>query len=278
MYLENEDFLRHEKDVNDIFDIFGYSGIELDESMLLLDVGAGQGMHAGFLAKRFKKIYCIDLIPYNSIYDKSFHKLLAEKYQRNQIHVSMDRLCFIENSATDLIFKDDFFDLTVSINSLEHIHDPQKAIEEMVRVTKPGGYLYITFDPLWTADTGSHFSHRVQEPWAQLILNEQEFIEKMRHNGAGSQEIHDFRHGLNRLPPSYYRTVFGKLTDSHQLEVIDHAAWPGVVKECHTQHPNLAILAARGYSAEALMLRGMRYVLHKPDRATAGTRQELNSK
>ena len=54
---------------------------------------------------------------------------------------------FVEGSATDLPFPDNEFDSVWTIWTLEHVPDPQKALEELRRVVKPGGYLYV--HPAW---------------------------------------------------------------------------------------------------------------------------------
>lgn len=46
-----------------------------------------------------------------------------------------------------------WFDVVVCINALDHTNDAQKAVEEMIRVCKPGGYVYIDCH-LDQADTG----------------------------------------------------------------------------------------------------------------------------
>lgn len=45
--------------------------------------------------------------------------------------------------AMDLPFRDASIDMTVSESMLEHIAYPERAISEIIRVIKPGGYLYI---------------------------------------------------------------------------------------------------------------------------------------
>jgi len=50
---------------------------------------------------------------------------------------------FVEASATDMPFPDGTFDALWSIWVLEHIPNPEKALSEMRRVVKPGGYIYL---------------------------------------------------------------------------------------------------------------------------------------
>lgn len=50
----------------------------------------------------------------------------------------------IENEDMEkLRYIDDWFDIVVCINALDHTNDAKKAVEEMIRVCKPGGYVYI---------------------------------------------------------------------------------------------------------------------------------------
>jgi SAM-dependent methyltransferase len=50
---------------------------------------------------------------------------------------------FVEASATQMPFPDDSFDGLWSIWVLEHIPNPEKALSEMRRVVKPGGYILL---------------------------------------------------------------------------------------------------------------------------------------
>jgi SAM-dependent methyltransferase len=50
---------------------------------------------------------------------------------------------FVEASATDMPFPDNTFDALWSIWVLEHIPNPEKALLEMRRVLKPGGYMFL---------------------------------------------------------------------------------------------------------------------------------------
>jgi SAM-dependent methyltransferase len=52
-------------------------------------------------------------------------------------------------SATELTFPDNAFDTVVSTEVLEHVPEPQKAMNEMYRVLKPGGYLVLSTPMYW---------------------------------------------------------------------------------------------------------------------------------
>jgi SAM-dependent methyltransferase len=57
-----------------------------------------------------------------------------------------DRLRFQLADAKRLPFRDSSFDVVYSISVIEHIHEGYRdAVREMLRVTRPGGVLYLTF-------------------------------------------------------------------------------------------------------------------------------------
>lgn len=51
---------------------------------------------------------------------------------------------FIVASASELPFKENSFDIVLCTEVIEHVADQEKAIKELFRVTKEGGYLVIT--------------------------------------------------------------------------------------------------------------------------------------
>ena len=54
---------------------------------------------------------------------------------------------FVVGSATDMPFPDDSFDAAWTVWVLEHIPTPERAFEEMRRVVKPGGVIFLA--PAW---------------------------------------------------------------------------------------------------------------------------------
>jgi SAM-dependent methyltransferase len=92
------------------------------EKARILDVGAGRG----YLQDVVDDYVGLDISPAARQF---FHKP------------------FVEASATSMPFGDNSFDAVWSIWVLEHIPEPEKALAEIRRVTKPGGYLFLF--PAW---------------------------------------------------------------------------------------------------------------------------------
>lgn len=92
----------------------------------VLDVGSGTGIFLKILKKEFgKKIDRTGL-------DVS---LIGKKYYKG--------IKFVEGEATKLPFRNNLFDIVFSIDVLEHLVNPQKAFEELYRVTKINGYILV---------------------------------------------------------------------------------------------------------------------------------------
>jgi ubiquinone/menaquinone biosynthesis C-methylase UbiE len=51
---------------------------------------------------------------------------------------------YVQADAQAMPFEDNFFDLVVSCETIEHVPDPCAAVREMYRVAKPGGSLFLT--------------------------------------------------------------------------------------------------------------------------------------
>ena len=100
----------------------------LGSTMRLLDVGCGPGTITCDLATRVGEVLGIE--PPGSVLDTA----RATATSRGVANIA-----FEEGSVYELAFDDDFFDVSYAHQVLQHLSDPVRAIEEMVRVTKPGG-------------------------------------------------------------------------------------------------------------------------------------------
>jgi ubiquinone/menaquinone biosynthesis C-methylase UbiE len=92
-----------------------------------LEVGCGTGKISGAIA---------DLVGTLTVSDIS-EKLAREVGDR--ISVS-----WMQQDACALSIPDNSFDVVISSECIEHVPDPVKALREMVRVLKPGGFLVVT--------------------------------------------------------------------------------------------------------------------------------------
>jgi SAM-dependent methyltransferase len=93
-----------------------------------LDSGTGAGTLALALAPLVREVVGVDLVP----------ELLERARALAPANVT-----FVEGDATSLPFEDGSFDLACSRRTLHHIARPERAVAELVRVTRPGGKVFV---------------------------------------------------------------------------------------------------------------------------------------
>jgi SAM-dependent methyltransferase len=229
-----------------------------------LEIGGAGCMLAGFFADRFCHTICTDIVDLDLKYNGEAMKLLSNKFSRNGYHFPLDRVDYIPADAQNLFFRDNWFDIVYSQNAFEHIPDPATALREAIRVTRPGGLIYVRFDPVWTADSGSHFLHRIGAPWAHLFKSDNEVADLMRANGASEDEISSYKSDMNRLPVQYYQDVLPALILGLGCTLAFSTSWSGVVNDKYLSHPNLQIAASKAnLRPDDLLVRGFLFVIKK---------------
>lgn len=261
-YDESSDFADKRKFVADFTELGGLAAIGNISEWCSLEIGGEGGLLAGLFAEIVHHVISTDIVPSQASYDGRFMIALKEKFERQGASLPLRKVEFLTADAQNLPFRANWFDLCFSQNAFEHIPDPERALREAFRVTKPKGYIYIMFDPIWTADSGSHFQHYLGEPWLHLIANDETIAERMRQNGACEQEISSYQSHMNRLPVSYYREMFPRVIGELGGKVIYHHFWSGCTDPAFVESPNLAAAAEKlQISSEDLLIRGFRYFI-----------------
>lgn len=105
------------------------------EGARMLDVGGGPGYFADAFARAGATYYSVDV-------DSD----LADDTGRRRRVVG---------SGTELPFRTGAFDVAYSSNVLEHVSDPWRVAEEMLRVVRPGGLAFISYT-VWYGPWGGH--------------------------------------------------------------------------------------------------------------------------
>jgi ubiquinone/menaquinone biosynthesis C-methylase UbiE len=70
---------------------------------------------------------------------------LEEFYKSNETLTQLrdSRVQYLEGTGEQIPFEENFFDLVISDNVLDHVYDTNLVMREIFRVLKPGGYLYL---------------------------------------------------------------------------------------------------------------------------------------
>jgi SAM-dependent methyltransferase len=122
-----------------------FKRLDVQPGHKILDIGCGSGRHV-CAAYQFPEVIAVgaDL----SIEDLAEAKKRLEFHERLGAHG--DGIWALSAAdITCLPFKDNFFDLVICSEVLEHIADHQKAAHEVIRVLKPGRNLVVSVPRYW---------------------------------------------------------------------------------------------------------------------------------
>ena len=104
----------------------------------LLDVGCGDGTFTRALSAGFRECYGIDV---------QDHYL--EEFRSQTMTAPKGKFTIQKMDAANMTFPDAFFDVVVSIETLEHVPELAASSREIARVLKPGGQLLLTVPNRW---------------------------------------------------------------------------------------------------------------------------------
>jgi len=109
---------------------------EVDGEATVLDAGCGIGRFTLYLAAHFRKVVAFDPSP-SSI----------EVCQRRLQESGLDN---VELHWADLSFLDDWpqdtFDAVMAVELICYVADPARALKRLIRVTKPGGFIFLSVE------------------------------------------------------------------------------------------------------------------------------------
>jgi ubiquinone/menaquinone biosynthesis C-methylase UbiE len=102
----------------------------------ILEIGAGTGRYAHALARQGYTLDALELIPYN-----------IEVFRQNTL--TNEQISIAQGNALDLSrFADSRYDITLLLGPMYHLFtgdDKRQALREAIRVTKPGGLLFVAY-------------------------------------------------------------------------------------------------------------------------------------
>ena len=125
----------------------------------------------------------------------------------------------LEMDASDLRFDDETFDYAFSYNSFEHFQQPARVLDEMIRVLRPGGHLYLSFGPLYDSPWGEHAYRTITVPYCQFLFPLELMNEYAADHGLGRIRPDH----VNRWPTSRYRTLWKEAEDRlERLHYLEH--------------------------------------------------------
>jgi ArsR family transcriptional regulator len=149
------------------WEAIGRLALRLVPSIVVADLGAGEGMISQLLARNAKQVWCIDNSP-------RMVEVGTELARKNDLANLTYRLGDIEQVP----LPDESVDLAILSQALHHAQHPQRAVDEAYRILRPGGQLLVL-------ELAEHDFEKARELYADLWLGFNEgtldtFLKKAR--------------------------------------------------------------------------------------------------
>ena len=135
------------------------ANLEVPPNCELVDIGAGASFFDPYLALLYPRLCCTDSMKYGDVTG-------MVDAQRRHYGVALPLYDLMledmgEKPAIGWGGATGKFDVTMCISTIEHVDDHDTAMAELIRITKPGGYIFITSDyfrdiPQWEASPSRH--------------------------------------------------------------------------------------------------------------------------
>jgi ubiquinone/menaquinone biosynthesis C-methylase UbiE len=110
----------------------------------------------------------------------------------------------LEMNAVELGFPDDSFDFVFSYDAFEHIANPREALREALRVVKKGGYIYLSFGPLYFSPLGAHLMASINVPYCHLLFPQEVIADFITKKGLPAVHFDS----VNKLPLQDFQNLW----------------------------------------------------------------------
>lgn len=176
------------------------------DGALVLDVGGGPGYFEDAFTDRGARYVAVDA-------DAGEMRLHGRTPSRRTVQAD----------GTKLPFPDGTFDVVYSSNVAEHVADPWRMADEMVRVTRPGGTIVLSYT-LWWGPWGGHET----SPWHLLGG---EFAARRYRRRRGHEPKNVYGHSLFALTAAEGIRWARRQPDARLVAAAPryHPGWAGIV-------------------------------------------------
>lgn len=143
---------------------------DLVNDKIVLDIACGEGYGTNLLSKSAKNVVGVDI-------DKITVCNANEKYASKNTKIS-----YLEGSLISIPFEDNYFDVIVCFESIEHISDHDRALSEFIRVLKDDGLLIIStpdkylYSDLPKYSNPFHIKELYKEDFSKLLFSNFKYV------------------------------------------------------------------------------------------------------
>jgi ubiquinone/menaquinone biosynthesis C-methylase UbiE len=152
------------------FYLKNFSAKDMFLSKTVVDVGcgaAGKSLYYAFMGALH--VYGIEILEKYRTEAEALAKELGLQ----------DKFSFVAADSAAIPFPDNFADTVIVNDAMEHVSNPEKTIQEILRILKKGGKAFINFPPYYHP-MGAHLTDAIYIPWVHLLFPEKVLIESYR--------------------------------------------------------------------------------------------------
>ena len=149
------------------WEALAHSFVSLTQLGVCVDVGAGDGSMIALLAPQAEELVCVDPSP----------AMIAAGEAHIHEH-GFDNVRYAQATGEKLPLENDSCDTILFLQSLQYVHEPKLAIEESIRILKPGGrLLLLTLDAHDNQEAQRYghehngFSHAELKQWTSSLVD-----------------------------------------------------------------------------------------------------------
>lgn len=168
----------YEQAAEQVLEFFAGDGISL-EGKSVADIGCGDGIIDLGVALKAQpdRLVGFDILTHD------IEELQERAAKYAGIEKLPDNLYFCVSDTTRLPAEDDEFDFVISWSAFEHIEDPVAILQEIRRVLRPHGVLFIQLWPFYHSAHGTHLVDWFPEGFAQFRHTNEEILRRVRSSG-----------------------------------------------------------------------------------------------
>jgi ubiquinone/menaquinone biosynthesis C-methylase UbiE len=138
-------------------------------------------------------------------------------------------VALLEMNAMELGFADESFDFVFSYDAFEHIPNPGRALAEAVRVVRKGGYIYLSFGPLYFSPLGAHLMESINVPYCHLLFPQSVIADFINRKGLPRVDfdcvnrfsIQDFRHLWREQAGRLKKVIYEENRNYWSLDMVE---------------------------------------------------------
>ncbi len=146
----------------------------------IIDVGCGTGQYTYYFGRR------------NTVTGIDIQNVVQEKYRNFK---------FRHDDTTKLSFKPNTFDLVISFDVIEHVHQDKKMVSEIYRILKKNGTVFL----------GTPNKNRLSNSLLKCIGRPRKYPLFVGHDNSLGNMIHVREYTLNELVSMFKKTGFKKI-------------------------------------------------------------------